>query len=204
MLVKGAADSRTRDGETHYNISSQIQRNYSRPYNRGIANINKVMIVHSLFRSSLICSYNPRNVIRVHVILNVTIKTRLSNHWESALNKENTQQWFTLCCVLLLFAIAWFLCHDDVIKWKHFPRYWPFAQVPGEFPTQRPVTRSFDVFFNLLLNKGLSKQSRGWWFETLSRPLWRQCNVLTRAAWLHCHRNTTVPFSGKQSWRIWI
>ena len=29
---------------------------------------------------------------------------------------------------------------------------------PGEFPTQRPVTRSFDVFFDLRLNKRLSKQ----------------------------------------------
>ena len=29
---------------------------------------------------------------------------------------------------------------------------------PGEFPTQRPVTRSFDVFFDLGLNKRLSKQ----------------------------------------------
>ena len=36
---------------------------------------------------------------------------------------------------------------------------------PGEFPTQRPVTRSFDVFFDLRLNKRLSKQARGWWFE---------------------------------------
>ena len=29
---------------------------------------------------------------------------------------------------------------------------------PGDFPTQRPVTRSFDVFFDLRLNKRLSKQ----------------------------------------------
>ena len=33
------------------------------------------------------------------------------------------------------------------------------SPVPGEFPSQRPVTRSFDVFFNLHLNKRLSKQS---------------------------------------------
>ena len=45
----------------------------------------------------------------------------------------------------------------------------------GEF-TQSPETRSFDVFFDLRLNKRLSKQSWGWWFETLSRPLWRHCN----------------------------
>ena len=48
---------------------------------------------------------------------------------------------------------------------------------PGEFPTQRPVTRSFDVFFDLRLNKRLSKQPWGWWFETRSWSLWRQCNV---------------------------
>ena len=52
------------------------------------------------------------------------------------------------------------------------------SPVPGEFPAQRPVTRSFDVFFDLRLNKRLSKQSWGWWFETLSRPLWRQRNDL--------------------------
>ena len=48
---------------------------------------------------------------------------------------------------------------------------------PGEFPTQRPVTRSFDVFFDLSLKKRLSKESRGWWFQTQSRPLWRHCNA---------------------------
>ena len=47
----------------------------------------------------------------------------------------------------------------------------------GEFPTQRPVTRSFDVFFDLRLNKRLSKQPWGWWFETPSRSLLRQCNI---------------------------
>ena len=36
---------------------------------------------------------------------------------------------------------------------------------PGEFHTQRPVTRSFDVYFDLRLNKWLSKQPWGWWFE---------------------------------------
>ena len=47
------------------------------------------------------------------------------------------------------------------------------------FPAQRPVTRSFDVFFHLHLNKRLSKQPRGWWFETPPWSLWRQCNVIT-------------------------
>ena len=47
----------------------------------------------------------------------------------------------------------------------------------GKFPTQRPVTRSFDVFFDLRLNKRLSKQPWDWWFETPSWSLWRHCNV---------------------------
>ena len=32
------------------------------------------------------------------------------------------------------------------------------SPVPGEFPAQRSVTRSFDVFFHLRPNKRLSKQ----------------------------------------------
>ena len=50
------------------------------------------------------------------------------------------------------------------------------SPVPGECPAPRPVTRSFDAFFDLRLNKRFSKQSWGWWFETLSRPLWRHRN----------------------------
>ena len=46
----------------------------------------------------------------------------------------------------------------------------------GEIPAQRPVTRGFDVFFNLRLTKRLSKHWWGWWFETPSCPLWRHCN----------------------------
>ena len=47
----------------------------------------------------------------------------------------------------------WAVClHDDVIKWKNFPRYWPFV-------------------------RGLSKEWRRRWFETPSPSLWRQCNV---------------------------
>ena len=53
------------------------------------------------------------------------------------------------------------------------------SPVPGDFPAQRPVTRSFDVFFDLRLNKRLRKQLWGWSLETLSRPLWRHCNATT-------------------------
>ena len=41
---------------------------------------------------------------------------------------------------------------------------------------EKPVMRSFDVFFDLRLNGRLSKQSWGWWFEKPSCQLWRHCN----------------------------
>ena len=50
--------------------------------------------------------------------------------------------------------------------------------VTNEFPSQRSVARSFDVFFDLRLNKRLSKQSTRRWFETPWRSLWRHCNVI--------------------------
>ena len=43
------------------------------------------------------------------------------------------------------------------------------SPVTGEFPQQRQVTRSFDVFFHLRLNKRLSKQARRWWFAMALR-----------------------------------
>ena len=50
------------------------------------------------------------------------------------------------------------------------------SPVTGEFPSQRLVTRSFDVFFDLRQNTRLNKQSRGWWFETPLHSSWRNCN----------------------------
>ena len=56
------------------------------------------------------------------------------------------------------------------------------SPVTGEFPSQRPVTRCFGVLFDRGLNKRFSKQSRRWWFETLSCSLWRHCNDMLQSA----------------------
>ena len=66
------------------------------------------------------------------------------------------------------------------------------SPVPGEFPTQRPVTRGFDVLYDLRPNKRLSKQTRGWWFETLSCSLWRHCNDFTI---LHMGRSASGSYT---------
>ena len=87
--------------------------------------------------------------------------------------------------------------HNDVIKWKHFPRYWPFcagnSPVTGEFSSQRPVMRRIDVFFDLRLNKRLIKQSWGWWSETPSRSLWRHCNENSRTVIMHAFSSLVTP-----------
>ena len=77
------------------------------------------------------------------------------------------------------------------------------------FPSQRRVTRSFDVFFNLFLNKRLSKQSWGWWFETSSHPLWRHCIVSILGIhsnldilWKTCSANLQCRYSFVHS--IWM
>ena len=105
--------------------------------------------------------------------------------------------------------------HEDIIQWNIFRATVPFC---GEFtghrwiPSQRPVTRSFDCFFDLRRNKRLSKQPRSWWFETLSRSLWRHCNEsVVRVVSGECHNtslmrcdiawgNGLVPMTTKPSW----
>ena len=50
-------------------------------------------------------------------------------------------------------------------------------RVTGPLWEESTGHRSFDVFFDLRLNKRLSKQRRRQWFETPSRSLWRHCYV---------------------------
>ena len=80
------------------------------------------------------------------------------------------------------FTILWIYCIQHVQKktifawWRHQMETFSAllaicagnSQVTGEIPAQRPVTRSFEVFFDLRLNKRFSKQSWDWRFETLS------------------------------------
>ena len=58
--------------------------------------------------------------------------------------------------------------HDDVIKWKHFPRYWPFVWGIHRFTVNSPHKGQWQ----------LSKQSWGWWFEMPPCPLWRHSNEI--------------------------
>ena len=66
--------------------------------------------------------------------------------------------------------------------------------VTDGFPSsQRQVTHSFDVFFDLRLNKRLSKQSRRLWFETPSPSLWLHCNDIY-LTWTSWRLKSFIPF----------
>ena len=90
--------------------------------------------------------------------------------------------------------------HDDVIKWKRFPRYWPFARGIHRSPVDYPrkgQRRSFDIFFDLRLNKRLDKQSRRRCFETQSRSLWRHSNV---NCWFLCYWRVCLLSTENDLW----
>ena len=73
------------------------------------------------------------------------------------------------------------LLREDSTAIDLYSLLWLFQQSmmtsSNEFPTQRPVTRSFGGFSDLRLNERLSKQSWGWWFETPWSSFWRHCNA---------------------------
>ena len=100
-----------------------------------------------------------------------------------------TLMWLPFHIVLSDFDHGPFLSrilHDDVIEWKHFLSYWSVVWViywsPVNFPHKGQWPGGFDVFFDQRLNKQLSKQSWGWWFEMPSGSLCRHYNAYIR----HC------------------
>ena len=78
-----------------------------------------------------------------------------------------------------------FFCHDDVIKWKHFPHYWPFMR--GIHRSRWiPHTKASDAKLWCFLwsaPERLSKQWWGWWFEAPSCLSWRHCNGFCGSSW---------------------
>ena len=64
----------------------------------------------------------------------------------------------TYPCLFVVYKSSY---HDDVIKWKHFPRYWPFVRWIHRSPVNSP-------------HKGLWRLRKKWW----GWWLWRHCDVI--------------------------
>ena len=81
--------------------------------------------------------------------------------------------------LLSLFYFMFYLHFDcNIFMNAIFPTSYTSLRWIPRRPRTKPVTRSFDAFFDQRPNKRLGKQSWGWWFETHSPPLWRHINVL--------------------------
>ena len=111
--------------------------------------------------------------------LSKTLPTTTRSDWNPGLSSRVriTQSALQNACAVYVLFSSW---------WRHQMETFSAllaicagnSPVPDEFPTQRPVTRGFDVFFDLRPGERLSKQSWGWWFKTPSHSLWRHRNVL--------------------------
>ena len=96
------------------------------------------------------------------------------HHWRCwSVSSTSPVMTRTVTLMILLFLCICPSIHDDVMKWKHFLHYWPFV---------RGIHRSPVNSLICALNKRLSKQSWGWWFETPSCSLWRHCNEMHSTA----------------------
>ena len=156
-----------------------------------------IVPIERIFKSQWNWTYFQRTELKVHLMLCKKCKIPLTEAVEIV--GPFLMQWMSTVCVA-----SW---HEDAL-WRHQMETLSAllaicaenSPVPGEFPAQRPVKRRFDVFFDLRLNKGLSKQSRGWWFETLSRPVWRHRNAfgIDGPLWGGIHRSP-VNFHHKGS-----
>ena len=134
------------------------------------------------------------NIITLSVHLNHAIIGTTSDHTLFILFEVSwLARFYSLPVVSCKMEV--YLKHDDVIKWKHFPRYWPFVIGHRWIPrTKASEAELWYSFYNRL-----SKQSRGWWFETPLRPFWLHCNglgiylVMTEGlgnppcTWYRCH-----------------
>ena len=121
---------------------------------------------HHDARADLWLSDDSRNKI-VFMWSLTRVTKRMAAEWEKqTLTIRKLLLWCDRCNLWVL--------HDDVIKWKHFPRFWPFAR--GIHRSQRPMTRIFGVFFDVRLSKRLNKQwvCRGYESRV---SLWHHCNA---------------------------
>ena len=112
--------------------------------------------------------------------------------------RESLKCWDLVRLILETWRYMWCPClNQNGVKMLKRGNYIQPAHSTGHNLTQRSMSRiplsmmtssngkNFRVTGHLCgeftgphLNKRLSKQSWGWWFETLSRPLWCRCNGL--------------------------
>ena len=110
--------------------------------------------------------------IRVYVTSQYTHP--LTNHKQQRLSGGSGEfSSFSVCSSLSM-------CHDDVIKWKQFPRYWPFVRRIHRSPVKSPLKGQWrgTLLFCLIcvwINGSVNNLDAG---DLRRHRLWRHCNVM--------------------------
>ena len=87
------------------------------------------------------------------------------------------KQW-RYCSVAINYRYHTWPEHDNIIKWKHFPRYWAFVWGIHRSPVNSPHKgqRRGALMSSLICAWIHGWVNNFWWFETPSRPLWHHSN----------------------------
>ena len=170
-----------------------LKRDWGSPgcnYPNGFKNTTNVYSIHLELRMAVPCQISTGRWKYVNPCLyflgipdqrTVYVKRQMRPRWTYVRRSSVTpdliastslrDQWFNFMSVRQWVGVHRSLesrSHDDVIKWKHFPRYWPFVRGIHRSPVNSPHKGQWRgaLIFSLI---SAGKQSRRWWFETPSR-----------------------------------
>ena len=140
-------------------------------------------IIHMNLSKTIYILYHNMNIyfyciVTIHDTMKINICTYLTGHNISIWQMCNPQFVWGSNCWESSFSLLPMMTSSNGNNFRLLALCVKNSLVTGEFPLQRPVIRSFDVFFDQRLNKWLSKQSWGRWFEKSSCRSWRHCTEL--------------------------
>ena len=158
----------------HFGLVSAAQLSWYLRYCDLILSLLLILIWVSNWRSSMNIIHEPAKPVLQTVGHQLPNRNELSimrNHPYNIVFMPQSQ-WFMMSSNVNIFRVTGPCAGNSPVTGE-------YPLLPPGFPLpRRPVTRRFDVFFDLSLKKGFSKQSKRRWFETSSCPLWCHCNVL--------------------------
>ena len=132
-----------------------------------------------------------KNLLSLSLILTTPHSIKNTGSWRTLIHPNNLWPFdktsWTNC-------VIYFDVHDDEMKWNHFPGHWPFVRdVTGHrwIPSQRPAARSFDVFFDLRLNKSCSLADDTMQHIAIIKGIYRTANLIQ---WLSSHSSQSTDW----------
>ena len=120
-----------------------------------------------MFGLYMVSFHKAGNLLFSCVLLAVNVSMEHLCRWINTVNSSGSTSW------------VWdtLMHHDDVIKWKHFPRYWPFYE--GNTPVTKVGDPELWCFLWYALEQTVEQTIDTLWIESPSLSLWRHCSDAT-------------------------